>query len=184
MTDADSSPDPSAHDDVSRPSPSSSRRLTNDDWGLDSNCFVCEQRNASGLQLEIWADDAVQQVWAPFRFGTEHSGAPTLVHGGISLAVLDEVQAWAVIALAKQWALTVETSARFVRGVRLDSDYRAVAEVVDRDGERVRTVGRIETLKGLVCVESDATFQTIGEAAAVRVAGAAIPEAHRHFLND
>ena len=69
------------------------RRLTNDDWGLDSSCFVCESRNKSGMQLELWADDETGQVWTDLHLGAEFSGAPTLVHGGISLAVLDEVQA-------------------------------------------------------------------------------------------
>ncbi len=157
------------------------RRLTNDDWGLESNCFVCEARNDSGLQLEMWVDDELGHVFADFSLGWSHSGAPTLVHGGLSLAILDEVQAWAVIALEHQWAVTVETSAKFTRGVRLDTTYRAVAEIVDRLGSSVRTTGRIETTKGLVCVESTATFQVLGEAAAVRVVGAELSDAQRTY---
>lgn len=160
------------------------RRLTNDDWGLESSCFVCEARNDTGLQLELWADDEIGQVWADLNLGTEFSGAPTLVHGGISLAVLDEVQAWAVIALAGSWAVTVETAAKFPRPIRLDSDYRAIGEVSERDGNRVTTTGRIETLKGLVCVTSTATFQVIGEAEAVKFSGDEVSESNRSYLAD
>lgn len=158
------------------------RRLTNDDWGLDSSCFVCEARNDAGLQLELWADDEVGQVWADLNLGTEFSGAPTLVHGGISLAVLDEVQAWAVIALAGSWAVTIETAARFPRPLRLNSRYRAIGEVAGRDGNLVTTTGRIETPKGLVCVTSTATFQVIGEAEAVRFSGDAVSSENRKYL--
>ena len=158
------------------------RRLTNDDWGLDSSCFVCEAANTAGLQLELWVDDELGQVWADLRLGAAFSGAPTLVHGGISLAILDEVQAWAVIALAGSWAVTVETAASFPRPVRLDTDYRAIGEVVERNGDRVATSGRIETPKGLVCVTSTATFHVIGEAEAVRFSGADVSDANRRFL--
>lgn len=160
------------------------RRLTNDDWGLDSSCFVCESANTAGLQLELWADDDVGQVWADLCLGAAFSGAPRLVHGGISLAVLDEVQAWAVIALAGSWAVTVETAAAFPRPIRLDTDYRAVGEVVGREGDRVTTKGRIETPGGLVCVTSTTTFQVIGEAAAVRFSGEAVSDDNRRYLAD
>lgn len=158
------------------------RRLTNDDWGLDSSCFVCEARNDAGLQLELWADEELGQVWADLNLGREFSGAPTLVHGGISLAVLDEVQAWAVIALAGAWAVTVETTAQFPRPIRLDTDYRAIGEVVQRAGDRVTTTGRIETPKGVVCVTSTATFQAVGEAEAVRFSGSDVRDENRRYL--
>lgn len=160
------------------------RRLTNDDWGLDSSCFVCEPRNNAGLQLELWADDDTGQVWTDLNLGAAFSGAPTLVHGGISLAVLDEVQAWAVIALAGSWAVTVETAAAFPRPILLDTDYRAIGEVTGREGDRISTSGRIETPKGLVCVTSTATFQAIGEAEAVRFSGSDVSEANRSYLAD
>lgn len=160
------------------------RRLTNDDWGLDSSCFVCEARNDAGLQLELWADDEIGEVWADFSLDATYSGAPTLVHGGISLAILDEVQAWAVIALAGSWAVTVETGAQFPRPVRLDTTYRAVGTVEERDGERVLTTGRIETLKGLVCVSSNAVFQVVGEAQAVRFSGAEVAPENVRYLAD
>lgn len=160
----------------------SARRLTNDDWGLDSSCFVCEAQNTAGLQLELWADDERAQVWADLNLGAEFSGAPTLVHGGISLAVLDEVQAWAVIALAGSWAVTIETAAKFPRPLRLNSDYRAIGEIAGRDGNQVTTTGRIETPKGLVCVTSTATFQVIGEAEAVRFSGDAVSSENRSYL--
>lgn len=158
------------------------RRLTNDDWGLESSCFVCEARNESGLQLELWADEETGEVWTDLNLGAEFSGAPTLVHGGLSLAVLDEVQAWAVIALAHSWAVTVETSASFLKPIRLGTAYRAVGEIVGRDGDRVSTRGRIETPKGLVCVRSTAEFQVIGEAEAERFSGAEVSDENRRFL--
>lgn len=160
------------------------RRLTNDDWGLDSNCFVCEARNAGGLQLELWADDDAGQVDTRFQLSDVFSGAPTLVHGGLSLAILDEVQAWAVIALDKTWAVTVETASTFEQPVWVDRPFRAVAEIVDRDGDRISTRGWIEDEDGNPCVRSTATFQTFGEATARSLIGDDVPHQHRSYLRD
>ncbi len=160
------------------------RRLTNDDWGLESNCFVCEAKNPDGLRLEVYADDERGIVEAHVELGDAYSGAPTLVHGGISLAVLDEVQAWAVIALEHQWAVTVEMSARFPEPVWIGHPYRAVGEVTTIDGDVLQTVGRLIDAKERVCVESTSTFKSIGEATAVSLIGGDLPEEHRGYLRD
>jgi len=31
-------------------------RLHNDDWGFESNCFACEQRNERGLRIQFFHD--------------------------------------------------------------------------------------------------------------------------------
>ena len=67
--------------------------LTNDIWDYESNCFVCEQSNEGGLRIPFQLDDDGDTVSASFRLGTTYSGAPALVHGGVSLALLDEAQA-------------------------------------------------------------------------------------------
>lgn len=157
-------------------------RLTNDDWGLESNCFVCEARNNHGLQLELWADDGTRQVDTTFTLGHAFSGAPTLVHGGLSLAILDEVQAWAVIAHERTWAVTVETASTFVQPVWVDQAFTARADIVSRDGDTVKTRGWIEDAAGGLCVRSTATFLAIGEATAASLIGDDVPEEHRGFL--
>ena len=88
------------------------RRLHNDDWGYETNCFVCEQRNEGGLRVPFFHDTERNVVEADLRLSDTYSGAPTLLHGGVLLAVLDEAMAWATIAIAGQWALTSASSAK------------------------------------------------------------------------
>src|SRR5687768_3028436 len=102
-------------------------RLHNEDWGFDSNCFVCEPKNPSGLQLPFFHDTEREVVEAEFTLDDRFSGAPTLVHGGLSLAILDEAQAWATIAIGHRFAFTVETTSRFLASVRLGHTYRVEA---------------------------------------------------------
>lgn len=93
-------------------------RLHNEDWGFEPNCFVCEAKNARGLQVPFSVDDERGVVVAEVNLPNDFSGAPTVVHGGVTLAVLDEAQAWACIALAGKWAVTVETTTRFHEAAR------------------------------------------------------------------
>ena len=51
--------------------------LTNDRWGYESNCFVCEARNASGLQIPFHLEDADDVVFAAVSY--THLTLPTIL---------------------------------------------------------------------------------------------------------
>lgn len=147
------------------------RRLTNEGWGFTSNCFVCEPGNASGLRIPFSVDDEAGAVVAEFRLGHEFSGAPTYVHGGVVLAVLDEAQAWATIALGGRFAVTTATSARFLRPARVDRGYRVEARVTATDGETLATVATVVDDEGRPCAEATSTFRALSAATAVDAIG-------------
>ena len=159
-------------------------RLHNDDWGFETNCFVCEPTNANGLQIPFLHDTERSIVMAEFELSDTFSGAPTLVHGGVTLAVLDEAMAWACIAIGRQWAVTTETSTKFHRAVRVGSRYRVEAEVLDHVDTTIRTVAKVLDQRGVVRAEATASFTTLGAAQAVRIAGGTIDDRHRQYAND
>ena len=65
------------------------------------------------------------------------SGAPSYVHGGVTLAILDEAVAWAAIAIGGKFAVTHTTSTVFDRPVKLGVSYRVEARVVEQTAERI-----------------------------------------------
>lgn len=70
--------------------------LTNEQWGFETNCFVCEPRNDAGLRIPFFHDDATDTVTADFELDGRFSGAPNYLHGGVPTAtfvVLGEAQA-------------------------------------------------------------------------------------------
>lgn len=156
--------------------------LHNETWGFDSNCFVCEPRNAHGLRIPFLHDDERDVVVAEFTLDMTFSGAPSFVHGGVSLAILDEAQAWATIAVAHKFAVTGETTSRFMRPVRLDKTYRVEAAVTAVDAEKLRTSARILDHKDRTCVESEATFIVLSEAVAAEAIGAALTAEESTYL--
>lgn len=159
-------------------------RLHNEDWGFETNCFVCEPTNERGLRIPFFHDDERAVVTAEFELSDTFSGAPTLVHGGVTLAVLDEAMAWACIAVGNQWAVTTETATKFHRAVRVGSLYRVEATVVDHADGVMRTAATIVDRRGELRVEAEASFASLGEAQAARLIGSDPGEQNRGFVND
>lgn len=154
------------------PPASGLRRLHNEDWGFGTSCFVCEPRNDAGLRIPFDHDPEREMVVAHFNIGPGFSGAPSYLHGGITLAVLDEAMAWACIAVAGKLAVTEETSARFRRPVLVGKDYSVEARITASDGERIHAAAEVSFAEGKVCAEATATFVVLGEAQALRATGA------------
>lgn len=146
-------------------------RLTNERWGFSSNCFVCEPQNGHGLRIPFFHDDERDVVTAEFEMTGAFSGAPSYVHGGITLAVLDEIQAWATIALAGKFAVTTRTTVEFPRPVRVGKTYTAEAEVTTVGAETIGTVGRILDHRGQVCARGESTFHVLSPAVAADAIG-------------
>jgi uncharacterized protein (TIGR00369 family) len=146
------------------------RPLTNAAWGFESNCFVCEPSNPLGLRIPFFHDDEAALVSAEFRLGSEHSGAPHYVHGGVLLAVLDEAMAWAAIALAERFAVVQSTATTFDRPVRVDEVHRVEASVHRRTDTAVTARAHIADAAGRRCAEARARLVVMSTA----VAGAAI----------
>ena len=142
------------------------RRLHNEDWGFESSCFVCEPKNERGLAIPFHHDADGGRVVCEFTLGSEFSGAPSYVHGGITLAILDEAMAWATIAVGGKFAVTTETTTRFLRPARVGRAYRVEARVSDQDDERIATTAFVIDEKDRVCAESEATFAVLSAAVA------------------
>ena len=145
--------------------------LHNDDLGYATNCFVCEQSNDRGLQIPFFHDTDRNLVSAEFALPEAFSGAPTMLHGGVILAVLDEAMAWACIAIGQRWAVTSETSTRFDRAVYIDKPHLVEAEIIEQTETDIVTIGRVIDLKGRVRAEARATFTVLGEAQLKRATG-------------
>ncbi len=142
-------------------------RLTNERWGFSSNCFVCEPTNSVGLRQAFFHDTDAGLVFAPLHLGAEHSGAPSYVHGGVQLALLDEAMAWAAIAVVERFAVTASFSSEFHHPVRIDRDYRLEA-TIDAQTETLLTASaRILDDQGRLRTSATARLVVLSPAQAV-----------------
>jgi acyl-coenzyme A thioesterase PaaI-like protein len=158
------------------------RPLSNDVWGFESNCFVCEPRNAAGLRIRFFHSLERERIVATFELDERFSGAPTYVHGGVLLAVLDEAMAWATIAIAEKFAVTKETTSRFERPVELHREHQVEAWIERIEGRHIETVAHIGRPDGKVCVQARATFAVLAVDQANDAAGAELGEQLSGFV--
>ena len=147
------------------------RRLHNSDWGFTSNCFLCDQRNPTGLRIPFHHDDATGCVTAEFTLDDAFSGAPRFVHGGVVLAVLDEAMAWATIAVGGKFAVTKETTSTFDHPVYVDRPYRVEAFVEETTEAAMATRARVLDDRQRRCAEARATFIVLSAATAREAIG-------------
>jgi len=161
------------------------RPLTNAAWGFDSMCFVCEDANERGLRIPFFHDEDTGTVTAEFTLSETFSGAPTLVHGGVLMAICDEAMCWATIAVAHRWALTASNTHRFVRPVRLARPYSIEASVAGLDGTGIHTLATIRNAStGKVAVEAEAVFAPVAEPRAAEAIGTEVAPEHRRYLKE
>lgn len=151
-------------------------RIHNEDWGFETNCFVCEEQNEVGLRIPFFHDTEAEYVFASFSLPNAFSGAPAFIHGGISLAVLDEAMAWACIAVGHRWAVTAESTTTFHRPVRIGQTYKVEGRVLSSTDEQMTAAAVIFDERGTARVESTGTFTTLGEAQAARAIGGDVGE--------
>src|SRR5687768_16267265 len=123
------------------------------------------------MQLPFFHDDDADLVFADLDLGDEFSGAPTYVHGGVTLAVLDEAMAWAAIAVGGKFAVTHETSATFDYPVRVGRQYRVEARVTEQTPERFRAEGTVLDAKGRPCVRAECSLVVLSAARAADALG-------------
>ena len=110
--------------------------MTEKGFGDDRHCFVCGEKNSSGLKLSPEGRDGKGFIsWTPSR---QYQGYTGVVHGGIVSALLDEAMAYAVMSIAGR-AATASITVCFHRPVSTELSVSVDALVTDRRGRVILT---------------------------------------------
>lgn len=146
--------------------------LDNEQWDFGSNCFVCEPKNDRGLGVPFYLDDEARTVVTDFTPEAHHSGAPAFAHGGFRMALLDEGQAWAAIAIAHRFGVTKRSEVTFVRPVRTGQAHALVRRVDSHEGHDLVASGEILDARAKVCVAVRSDFYAMTKEEAAIAIGA------------
>ena len=160
------------------------QRLDASRFGFDSRCFVCDDTNPRGLQVPFFEDPDAGIVFADFELAAEFSGAPTLVHGGVTLALIDEAMSWATIALARTFAYTGETTTRFEWPVRLGRPYRVEARVADQAERRITTEATVLDAKRRPCITATASMIVLDPEQGAQAIGQPVTDTDASYLRE
>jgi uncharacterized protein (TIGR00369 family) len=98
---------------------------------------------------------------AVVTYGPEHEGHPGHVHGGVLAATFDDLFGL-FQTFAKPSAVTAELTIRYLAPVKLGATVRFEADVVEREGRKLRVSGT-GAVDGRTCVAAEALFIVLRE---------------------
>lgn len=112
-----------------------------------SSCFVCGDKNESGLKARFFYDgeQAVTEIVALEQFEGYHG----IYHGGIVATLLDEVMIKAIL-VQNRYAVTAELTVRFLKPVRTGEKIRFTGWVTKSKGRVFLTEGKATGENGQV----------------------------------
>lgn len=130
----------------------------------DGGCFACGPENAIGLQMRF--ERSGDGVVAHVRLRPEFQGWKGIAHGGIAIALLDEVMAHAAGAAGHR-GVTASLDARFRKPVPLDEPLLVFGRVTGQRRNVLSLEGRVSDRAGQTLLEGTARFVSRGALEAV-----------------
>ena len=149
-----------------------SRRPLTNTFAFETRCFVCDQENEGGLRQRFFLDDELGRVVAEFIPSADHSGAPNYAHGGVSMAVLDDAMAWAIIAIKDRFGVSRKVEVEFLRPVMVGRGYGVQAWVESFRGRSLVARAELRTPGGKLCVAAKGSFTVLTMEEAEQAIGA------------
>ena len=110
------------------------------------SCFVCGQDNPHGLRLKCRLEDGRPVL--DYTPSARDLGWRHLVHGGITITLLDEVMTWAAIIGARKPCVAAEVNSRLKRPVPAGRPLRIEAGIECVKSRLVCTTARMTDLNG------------------------------------
>ncbi len=132
-----------------------------DEFRDDRVCFVCGERNPSGMRLRLRVDAERGEAAAEVTFAERFQGWAGIVHGGLVATVLDEALIYAAGAKGHK-CVTGEITVRYVKPASTGIPYslkgrfledkgrivQAESFLVDADGQEIaRATGKLFKVK-------------------------------------
>jgi uncharacterized protein (TIGR00369 family) len=126
----------------------------------DGNCFACGPANPIGLHMRFERDGA-DGAQAEIVLGPQFAGWAGVAHGGIVMAILDEVMAHAAGMMGYR-GLTAGLSARFRKPVPLGAPLKVRARVQWMRRDVLSIQADIRAANGDLLAEGEGKFVSKG----------------------
>lgn len=119
------------------------------------NCFVCGDKNATGLKVAFFYDKGKAKArYTPTR---EFEGYKDICHGGILSALLDEVMIYSIKA-REIVTMTVQIEVKFKNPAKIGETLSLEGRITEDKGRIIYTEGKIFRKDGTIIAESRGKF--------------------------
>ena len=119
----------------------------------DRYCFVCGEKNPSGLHLKFSLDDG--KVLTEFTPQKIHQGYKDIVHGGIISTVIDEAMVKAALMQGMS-AVTAEITVRFRNPLMAGEKAIVEAKITKANRKIIETTAVVKKADGTPVAEGSA----------------------------
>ncbi|OGV65609.1 MAG: hypothetical protein A2498_08850 [Lentisphaerae bacterium RIFOXYC12_FULL_60_16] len=121
------------------------------------HCLVCGEQNMRGFQQRsrVQGGNTVVLDYVPRETDV---GWKTLVHGGISMILLDEVMTWAAMLASRRACVAVDVHTRLRAPVRVGKAVRAEGWACRVSGRMCETGGCLLDVEGQVLSETTGRY--------------------------
>lgn len=124
-------------------------------------CFVCGRKNPHGLYMTFF-DNGQNEVYSDYTVPATFQGYPSIVHGGVVAAMLDEVVARvAMIADHHHFMMSVKLEVKYRHPVPTEQPLRVVGRIERLRGRLGKAVGEIYLPDGQLAAESAMTLADV-----------------------
>lgn len=124
------------------------------------SCFVCGESNPHGLRLRSRVEG--DRVVLSYTTREADLGYRHLVHGGISMTLLDEVMTWAAILSFERSCVAAELTVRLKQPVSVNQCLRVEGWTAAAKSRLVLTAGRILDEAGYELATAEGKYVPMG----------------------
>lgn len=133
-------------------------------------CFVCGEENPKGLKMNFYETEN-NEVVGLFNASQDYGGYYTVLHGGISAAILDETIGRAIVITdPKALGMTLELSVKYLKPAPCTGVVKAVGRITKKNSRFFEGEGEILLPDGTPCVTAKGTYIIISEEKAASLA--------------
>jgi acyl-coenzyme A thioesterase PaaI-like protein len=147
-------------------------------FGAEQPCFGCAPAHPIGFKLQFARDG--DEVVTRFVPRVEWQGPPGIMHGGLAMAVADELAAWTIIGQKGRLGFTASATTRLRRPLRIGQEVVGRGRIVEDRG-RVLKIAVTLRQADEDALTAELTFALLDEGGATRLLGAPLPESWKRF---
>lgn len=147
-------------------------------FGEDQPCFGCAPNHPIGFKLAFERDG--EDVVTHFTPDDRYQGPPGIMHGGLVMALADEIAAWSIIAKLGTFGFTSSVECRLKNPVRIGIPLVGRGTIV-KQGRRVVDTSVMISQNDEVACAATLRFVLLDPSAAEKLIGASLPDAWRKF---
>lgn len=133
-----------------------------------AGCYVCGQSHPRGLRARFFAFPN-GQVQVQFNAEPTQTGYEDIVHGGVISALLDELLGWPVVLQAGRMCFTAELTVRYLKPLRVGTQYVATAGPATDRGRYWESAGALRDGSGVLHAKAHGKFFLLSEDQTVAV---------------